>query len=72
MVLNPKDALEAARDIATTPSRRPLTSSRTPRTCSGQRHRGRRAIVQDSVDIATHAVERTKDVFTKTPDPDAE
>lgn len=64
MSFNPKDAVDAVRDIAANAveglghrgKRRPHHPRR--HRWRGQRHR------QDSIDIATHAVDRTKEVFT--------
>ncbi|KAA1430012.1 Rv1893 family protein [Mycolicibacter arupensis] len=65
MAITPKDAFNAARDIATHAVEK---ASDIVEDASdiirGDISGGVSAIVQDSMEIATHAVERTKEVFT--------
>ncbi|BBY32126.1 hypothetical protein BST33_16210 [Mycolicibacter minnesotensis] len=72
MAITPKDAFNAARDIAAHAVEK---ASDIVEDASdiirGDVSGGVSAIVQDSMEIATHAVERTKEVFTSK-DEDAE
>lgn len=65
MAINPKDALNAARDIATHAVEK---ASDIVEDASdiirGDISGGVNAIVHDSMEIANHAVERAKEVFT--------
>lgn len=65
MALTPKDALNAARDIATHAVEKASDIVEDAGDIlRGDVSGGVSAIVQDSMAIATHAVERTKEVFT--------
>lgn len=65
MAITPKDAFDAARDIATHAVEKASDIVEDAGTIiRGDIADGASAIVQDSLDIATHAVERTKEVFT--------
>jgi hypothetical protein len=65
MAFNPKDAVDAARDIATNAVEK---SSDIVEHASdiirGDIAGGASGIIQNSIDIATHAVDRAKEVFT--------
>ena len=65
MAFNPKDAVDAARDIATHAVEK---SSDIVEHASdiirGDIAGGASGIIQNSIDIATHAVDRAKEVFT--------
>jgi hypothetical protein len=65
MAFNPKDAVDAARDIATNAVEK---SSDIVEHASdiirGDIAGGASGIIQNSIDIATHAVNRAKEVFT--------
>jgi hypothetical protein len=65
MAFNPKDAVDAARDIATNAVEK---SSDIVEHASdiirGDIAGGASGIIQNSLDIATHAVNRAKEVFT--------
>lgn len=66
MALTPKDALNAARDIATHAVEKASDIVEDAGDIlRGDVSGGVSAIVQDSMAIATHAVERTKEVFTE-------
>jgi hypothetical protein len=65
MAFDPKDALNAAKDIATHAVEKAADIVEDAgHILRGEFAEGASAIVSDSVDIATHAVERTKEVFT--------
>ena len=65
MGFDPKDALDAARDIATHAVEKASDIVEDAGDIiRGDISGGVNAIVQDSMEIATHAVERTKEVFT--------
>jgi hypothetical protein len=65
MALTPKDAFNAARDIATHAVEKASDIVEDAGDIlRGDVSGGVSAIVQDSMEIATHAVERTKEVFT--------
>lgn len=64
MAITPKDAFNAARDIAAhAVDKASDIVEDAGDIIRGDISGGVSAIVQDSVDIATHAVERTKEVF---------
>lgn len=73
MAITPKDAFNAARDIAAHAVEK---ASDIVEDASdiirGDISGGVNAIVQDSMEIATHAVERTKEVFTSQDEVDPE
>jgi hypothetical protein len=58
MAFNPKDAVDAAKDIATNAVEKASDIVR------GDIKGGASGIVQNSIDIATDAVDRVKEVFT--------
>jgi hypothetical protein len=65
MALNPKDAVDAARDIATNAVEKASDIvEHAGDIIRGDIAGGASGIVQNSVDIATHAVDRAKEVFT--------
>ncbi|BBX22213.1 hypothetical protein MTER_16240 [Mycolicibacter terrae] len=65
MAITPRDAFNAARDIATHAVEKASDIVEDAGDIiRGDVSGGVSAIVQDSVEIATHAVERTKEVFT--------
>ena len=65
MAITPKDAFNAARDIATHAVEKASDIVEDAGDIiRGDISGGASAIVQDSIDIANHAVERTKEVFT--------
>lgn len=65
MAITPKDAFNAARDIAAhAVDKASDIVEDAGDIIRGDIAGGTSAIVQDSIDIATHAVERTKEVFT--------
>ena len=65
MALNPKDAVDAARDIATNAVEKASDIvEHAGDILRGDIAGGASGIVQNSVDIATHAVDRAKEVFT--------
>lgn len=65
MALTPKDAFNAARDIATHAVEKASDIVEDAGDIlRGDVAGGASAIIQDSMDIASHAVERTKEVFT--------
>ncbi|OMC11258.1 hypothetical protein A5735_15515 [Mycolicibacter heraklionensis] len=65
MAITPKDAFDAARDIAAHAVEKASDIVEDAGDIiRGDISGGVSAIVQDSVAIATHAVERTKEVFT--------
>lgn len=65
MAITPKDAFNAARDIAAHAVEKASDIVEDAGDIiRGDISGGVSAIVQDSVEIATHAVERTKEVFT--------
>ncbi|HEU4360615.1 MAG TPA: hypothetical protein VFR27_03795 [Mycobacterium sp.] len=72
MALTPKEAFDAARDIATHAVEK---ASDIVEDASdilrGDIAGGASAILQDSLDIASHAVDRTREVFTGPSDDDA-
>ncbi|MEO6794509.1 MAG: hypothetical protein ABI253_12210 [Mycobacterium sp.] len=64
MAITPKDAFNAARDIAAhAVDKASDIVEDAGDIIRGDIAGGTSAIVQDSIDIATHAVERTKEVF---------
>lgn len=65
MAITPKDAFNAARDIAAHAVEKASDIVEDAGDIiRGDVSGGVNAIVQDSMEIATHAVERTKEVFT--------
>ncbi|MGB3333983.1 MAG: hypothetical protein WBA79_14355 [Mycobacterium sp.] len=67
MAITPKDAFNAARDIAAHAVEKASDIVEDAGDIiRGDISGGVSAIVQDSMEIATHAVERTKEVFTST------
>lgn len=67
MALTPKDAFNAARDIATHAVEKAADIVEDAGDIlRGDVAGGTSAIIQDSLDIASHAVDRTKEVFTGT------
>ncbi|QUR67649.1 hypothetical protein [Mycobacterium spongiae] len=65
MSFNPKDALDAVRDIATNAVEKASDIvENAADIIRGDIKGGTSAIVANSIDIATHAVDRTKEVFT--------
>ncbi|CAJ1505751.1 MULTISPECIES: hypothetical protein [Mycolicibacter] len=67
MAITPKDAFNAARDIAAHAVEKASDIVEDAGDIiRGDISGGVSAIVQDSIEIATHAVERTKEVFTST------
>ncbi|HEU0191533.1 MAG TPA: hypothetical protein VFR17_09725 [Mycobacterium sp.] len=65
MAFTPKEAFNAARDIATNAVQKASDIVEdASHIVKGDVAGGASAIVQDSIDIATHAVERTKEVFS--------
>ncbi|BBX96559.1 Rv1893 family protein [Mycobacterium lacus] len=65
MGFNPKDAVDAVRDIATTAVEKASDIvDNAGDIIRGDIAGGASGIVQNSIDIATHAVDRTKEVFT--------
>jgi hypothetical protein len=65
MAFNPKDAVDAAKDIATNAVEKASDIVEDAGDMiRGDVKGGASNIVQHSIDIATHAVERTKEVFT--------
>ena len=72
MAFDPKNALDAAKDIATHAVEKASDIVEDAGDIiRGDISGGVSAIVQDSIEIATHAVERTREVFTGS-DEDAE
>ena len=71
MAITPKDAFDAARDIAAHAVEKASDIVEDAGDIiRGDISGGVNAIVQDSMEIATHAVERTKEVFTAKDDAD--
>ncbi len=65
MGLNPKDAVDAVRDIATNAVEKASDIvENASDIIRGDIAGGASGIVQNSIDIGTHAVERVKEVFT--------
>ena len=65
MGLNPKDAVDAVRDIATNAVEKASDIvENASDIIRGDISGGASGIVQNSIDIATHAVDRAKEVFT--------
>jgi hypothetical protein len=65
MAFNPKDALDAARDIATNAVEKASDIvENASDIIRGDIAGGTGGIVQNSLDIATHAVDRVKETFT--------
>ena len=65
MGFNPKDAVDAARDIATNAVEKASDIvENAGGMIRGDIAGGASGIVQNSIDIATHAVDRAKEVFT--------
>jgi hypothetical protein len=72
MGFKPKDAIDAARDIVTNAVERSSDIvENAGHIIKGDIAGGTGDIVHNSIDIATYAVERTKEVFTGPPDDDA-
>lgn len=73
MAITPKDAFNAARDIAAHAVEKASDIVEDAGDIiRGDISGGVSAIVQDSMEIATHAVERTREVFTSTDEEAAE
>lgn len=73
MAITPKDAFNAARDIATHAVEKASDIVEDAGDIiRGDISGGVSAIVQDSMEIATHAVERTREVFTSKDEEDSE
>ncbi len=73
MAITPKDAFNAARDIATHAVEKASDIVEDAGDIiRGDISGGVNAIVQDSMEIATHAVERTREVFTSKDEEDSE
>ncbi|RAU95359.1 Rv1893 family protein [Mycolicibacter senuensis] len=73
MAITPKDAFNAARDIAAHAVEKASDIVEDAGDIiRGDVSGGVNAIVQDSMEIATHAVERTKEVFIAKDEEDAE
>lgn len=71
MALTPKDALDAARDITTNAVEKASDIvENAGDIIRGDIAGGTGGIIQNSLDIATHAVDRTKEIFTGTGDDD--
>jgi hypothetical protein len=65
MAFSPKDAVDAARDIATNAVEKASDIvEHAGDILRGDIAGGASGIVQNSIDIATHAVDRAKEVFT--------
>ena len=65
MAFNPKDAVDAARDIATNAVEKSSDIvEHVSDIIRGDIAGGASGIIQNSIDIATHAVNRAKEVFT--------
>ena len=65
MGFNPRDAVDAAKDIATNAVEKASDIvEHAGDIIRGDIRGGAIGIVQSSIDIATHAVDRTKEVFT--------
>ena len=65
MGFNPKDAIDSARDIATYAVEMSADIvDNAVDMLKGNVAEGASNIVQDSMDIASHAVEKTKEIFT--------
>ena len=65
MGFNPRDAVDAAKDIATNAVEKASDIvEHAGDIIRGDIRGGASGIVQSSIDIATHAVDRTKEVFT--------
>ncbi len=65
MPVNPKDAVDAVKDIATNAVEKASDIvENVSDIIRGDIAGGASSIVQHSIDIATHAVDRTKEVFT--------
>ena len=65
MGFNPKDAIDSARDIATYAVEMSADIvDNAVDILKGNVAEGASNIVQDSMDIASHAVEKTKEIFT--------
>jgi hypothetical protein len=73
MGFNPKDAVDAVRDIATNAVEKASDIvENASDMIRGDIAGGASGIVQNSIDIATHAVDRAKEVFTGEEDVDDE
>jgi hypothetical protein len=71
MGFNPKDAVDAVRDIATNAVEKASDIvENASDIIRGDIAGGASGIVQNSIDIGTHAVERVKEVFTGRDDDD--
>ena len=71
MALNPKDTIDAARDIATHAVEMSADIvDNAVEVLKGNVADGVNNIVQDSLDIASYAVDRTREVFTGSDDED--
>jgi hypothetical protein len=65
MAVNPRDAVDAVKDIATNAVEKASDIVENVNDMiRGDIAGGASSIVQHSIDIATHAVDRTKEVFT--------
>jgi hypothetical protein len=65
VAVNPKDAVDAVKDIATNAVEKASDIvENAGDIIRGDLKGGVSGIVENSIDIATHAVERTKEVFT--------
>jgi hypothetical protein len=65
MAVNPRDAVDAVKDIATNAVEKASDIvENVGDIIRGDVAGGASSIVQHSIDIATHAVDRTKEVFT--------
>lgn len=65
MGFNPKDAIDAARDIATHAVEKSADIvDDASQILKGNVAEGASNIVQDSIDIASHSVDRVKEMFT--------
>jgi hypothetical protein len=73
MAFNPKDAVDAARDIATNAVEKSSDIvEHVSDIIRGDIAGGASGIIQNSIDIATHAVDRAKEVFTGESEEDVE
>jgi hypothetical protein len=73
MSFNPKDAVDAVRDIATNAVEKASDMvENASDIIRGDIAGGVGGIVQNSIDIGTHAVDRVKEIFTGGDDPDDE
>jgi hypothetical protein len=73
MAINPRGAVDAAKDIATNAVEKASDIvENVSDIIRGDIAGGASSIVAHSIDIATHAVDRTKEVFTGSSDEDEE